>query len=101
MLFTVPSTGGFSENHILLYFTADIYENHENHTHSAFKNPYKKIHETQKLESFHEKLFIERKNRKKLESEKTQIYAQIPRLKMPFKNSISGTSVAEEEDSHF
>jgi hypothetical protein len=30
-----------------------------------------------------------------------EFMAHKPRLKMPFKNSISGTSVAEEEDSHF
>ncbi len=28
---------------------------------------------------------------KKLESEKTRVYAQKPRLEMPFKNSISGS----------
>jgi hypothetical protein len=41
----------FTENHTLLYLTAEIYENH---AHSAFQNPYKKIHETQKLKFFHE-----------------------------------------------
>ncbi len=30
------------------------------------------------------------KTRQKLESEKTRVYAQKLRLKMPFKNSISG-----------
>ncbi len=29
---------------------------------SGFKNPYKKIRETRKLESIHEKHFVERKN---------------------------------------
>jgi hypothetical protein len=43
---------------------------------SGFKNPYKKIRETRKLESVHEKHFVEQKNeggtkRQKLESEKT------------------------------
>jgi hypothetical protein len=30
-----------------------------------------------------------KKSGQKLESEKTQVYAQRPRLKMPFKNSVS------------
>jgi hypothetical protein len=38
MLFTDLSTGGFKENHILLWFN----------------NPYKKICETRKLEPTHE-----------------------------------------------
>ncbi len=47
-----------------------------------------------KLESIHEKHFVERKNegrkkQTKLESEKTRFYAQKPRLKTLFKNSIS------------
>jgi hypothetical protein len=53
------------------------------------KNPYKKIHETRKLESVHEKHFVERKMRVENQP-KTRVYAQKPRLKMPFKNSISG-----------
>jgi hypothetical protein len=64
MLFTVPSTGGFKENHTVLFF-------------SGFKNPHKKIHETRKLES------------QKLKSEKPRVYAQKPQQKMSFKNSIS------------
>ncbi len=33
--------------------------------YSGFKNPYKKIHETKKLESIHEKQCVERKNKGK------------------------------------
>ncbi len=62
---------------------------------SGLKNPYKKIRETRKLESIREYHFVERKmrveNQKKLESEKTRVYAQKPRLEMPFKNCNSGT----------
>jgi hypothetical protein len=35
------------------------------------------------------------KTRQKLESEKTRVYAQKPRLKPPFKNSISGTRMCD------
>jgi hypothetical protein len=53
----------------------------------GFKNIYKK---STKLEYIHEQHIEERKNEvRKLESEKTQVYAQKPRLKIPFKNSIS------------
>jgi hypothetical protein len=54
---------------------------------------HKKIRKTKKLESIHEQHFVERKNEgsgQKLESEKTRVYTQKPRLKMLFKNSISG-----------
>ncbi len=66
--------------------------------YSSFNNPYKKICETRKLESIHEWHFAVRKmtvenQRQKVESEKTRVYAQKPRLKMPFKNSISGFTV--------
>ncbi len=49
--------------------------------------------------------FVERKNegkktRQKLESEKTQVYAQKPRLKMTFKNSISGRAASTTGRSH-
>jgi hypothetical protein len=71
MLLTVPS--------ILVDFKKTI-------LFSGFKNPYKKIHETRKLESIHEQHFIERNNR----VEVSRFYAQKPRLKMQFKNSISG-----------
>jgi hypothetical protein len=61
---------------------------------SGFKNSLKKICETSKLESIHEKHSVERKNegRKpdKTRVEKTLVYAQKSRLKMPFKNSMSG-----------
>jgi hypothetical protein len=38
--------------------------------------------------------------RQKLESEKTRVYAQKPRLKMPFKNSISGHKIPTEKDMY-
>jgi hypothetical protein len=47
LLFTVPSTGGFKKKTILF---------------SGFKNPYKKISKTRKLESIHELHFLKRKN---------------------------------------
>jgi hypothetical protein len=50
---------------------------------SGFKNLYKKVRETRKLDEG-------MKTRQKLEFEKTRVYAQKPRLKMPFKNSVSG-----------
>ncbi len=60
----------------------------------GFNNPYKKICETRKLKSIPEQHFEERKmrveNQTKLESEKIQVYAQKLRLKIPFKNTISG-----------
>jgi hypothetical protein len=41
--------------------------------------------------SIREKHFVEMKNEgRKLEYEKTRVYAQKPRVKMSFKNSISG-----------
>ncbi len=46
MLFTVPTIGRFTE--IMLF--------------SGFKNPYKKIRVTRKLESIHEQDFVEWKN---------------------------------------
>ncbi len=46
MLFTVPSTSGFKKNPYS----------------SGFKNPYKKIRETRKIESIHELHFVWRKN---------------------------------------
>ncbi len=36
--------------------------------------------------------------RQKLESEKIRVYAQKPRLKMPFTNSISGHKTSTEKD---
>jgi hypothetical protein len=71
MLFTVPSTGRFYRNL------------------SAFNNPYKKIPETRKFEPFHETHFVERKNEGRKPDENS-VYAQKPRLKMPFKDSIPG-----------
>ncbi len=60
---------------------------------SGFKNPFKKIPETRKLKSIHVQHFVEQKNEgRKLESEKTRVYAQKTQLKMPFKNSISGST---------
>jgi hypothetical protein len=58
------------QNTILFFYFTLTYENH---THSAYKNTYKKIHEIQKLSLFMNMLFEERKIRKKLESEKTQV----------------------------
>ncbi len=57
---------------------------------SGFKNPYKKTLETRN-KYFH---FVEQnkrgqKTRQKLDPEKTPFYSQTPRLKVPFKNSIS------------
>ncbi len=50
------------------------------------KNPRNK-----KFESIYEQHFVGQKNERRiLESEKTRVYAQKPRLKMQFKNSISG-----------
>jgi hypothetical protein len=63
---------------------------------SAFNNPYKKIPETRKLESFHETHFVERKNKGRKPDENSSLrrlefmHAQQPRLKMSFKNSIPG-----------
>ena len=63
---------------------------------SAFNNPYKKIPETRKLESFHERHFVERKNKGRKPDENSSLRrlefmpAQQPRLKMAFKNSIPG-----------
>jgi hypothetical protein len=61
----------------------------------AIHSPFcRRILETRKLESTHKYNFAEGKmkidNQTKLESEKTQVYAKKPRLKMAFKNSISG-----------
>jgi hypothetical protein len=61
---------------------------------SGFKNSYKNIFETRKLESIHEQHFVDQKNEdrksdKKLEPEKNRVDAQKPLLKMTFKNSIS------------
>jgi hypothetical protein len=62
----------------------------ENHTLLLFYKYTQKFRETRKLESIHEKHFVQRKNKgRKLESHKTRVNAQNPRLKMPFKNSIS------------
>jgi hypothetical protein len=59
--------------------------------YSGLKNTYKKIRETRKLDTINESPFVEWKNEgRKLESDKTPVYAQKSRLKMPFKNSISG-----------
>jgi hypothetical protein len=57
---------------------------------SSFNNPYKKNSRNKKTRvSFMKHIFAERKNEgRKLGSEKTRIYAQKPRLKMPPKNSI-------------
>jgi hypothetical protein len=38
------------------------------------------------------KMRVENQTKAKLESEKTRVYARKPRLKLPFKNSISGLS---------
>jgi hypothetical protein len=48
----------------------------------------KKIFETRKLESIRQQNFVERKNEDR-KPEKTRVYAQKPRLKTVFKNSIS------------
>jgi hypothetical protein len=47
------------------------------------------IRETRKLESIHEKHFVERKMRVENSSLRRLENVQKPRLKMPFKNSIS------------
>ncbi len=49
---------------------------------SGFKNPYKKISETRKLESVHEKHFVERKN----EGRKTRQKLSVRRLKFMPRN---------------
>jgi hypothetical protein len=59
--------------------------------YTGFKNTLKKIRETRKLEtSILLKGKMRGENRQKIKSEKTQVYAQKPRLKRLFKNSISG-----------
>ncbi len=62
----------------------------------GFKNPHKKIRVTRKRKKLGEK------TRQKLESEKTRVYAQKPRLKMPFKNFISGSEFfrVSKQNSH-
>ncbi len=59
---------------------------------SGFKTPYKKSGK-QEIKVYSDQHFVEQKmkveNQTKLESEKTRVYAQKPRLKMPFKDSIS------------
>jgi hypothetical protein len=54
--------------------------------------PRKKIHETRKLESFHELQFGEQKNegRKPDKNSSLRRLKFMPRWKLPFKNSISG-----------
>ncbi len=49
--------------------------------------PMQKIRETRKLESIHEKHFVEQKSEGR-KPDKTRVYAQKPGLKMLFKNSI-------------
>ena len=61
----------------------------------GFKNPHKKIRVTRKRKKLGEK------TRQKLESEKTRVYAQKPRLKMPFKNFISGKKTERTPHSFF
>jgi hypothetical protein len=46
--------------------------------YSGFRNPYKEISETRKLEPIHEKPFVVRKSRRKLEFEKRR--SRIPSL---------------------
>ncbi len=60
--------------------------------YSSFKHIHKKIRETRKLES---SILLKGKTgvetyRQKLESEKTQVFAQKLRLKRLFRSSISG-----------
>ncbi len=40
-------------------------------------------------------------NQQKLESEKTRVYAQKPRLKMPFKKSIKKTGISDHDRLSF
>jgi hypothetical protein len=62
--------------------------------YSGFKNQYKLIRKTRNSSLFMNKHFVEPKNegRKpdKTRVEKTLVLAQKPRLKIPFKNSMSG-----------
>jgi hypothetical protein len=70
MLFTVPSTGGLLRKP----YSALVLKIHT-----------QKIRETRKLECSHVQHSVEWKNEgRKLWSEKTRVYAQKPRLKMPF-----------------
>ncbi len=59
---------------------------------SGFNNPYKNPQKKKTRKTFcrTEKWGQKTKIRQELKSEKTRVYAQKPRLKMPFKNSISG-----------
>ncbi len=63
---------------------------------SGFKSPYIKIHEKRELNLFMNFILsngiMRVENQAKLETEKTQVYAQKPRLKIPFKYSISDTA---------
>jgi hypothetical protein len=71
MLFRVSSTGGLAENQTLLWFYNSVEK--------------KSIHEI----SFCGTEKREEKTRQKLESEENHVHAQKPRLKLPFKNTIS------------
>ncbi len=76
---TVPSTGVFKEK---------LYSGFKN----TYKNPRNKETRVYSWVTFCGKEKWGQKTRQKPESEKTQVYAQKPRLKMLFKNSISGLS---------
>ncbi len=75
MLFIFPPTGGFWR---------------KPYSSLVLKILTTKPGETRKLEVIHESHFVEWENEgRKLECEKTRVYAQKPQLNMPFKNSIS------------
>ncbi len=75
------STGGFiKENHTLLCMVLKI------HTKKSAKQENSSLFVNRILQKGKERV----ENQTKLESEKSQSYAQKPRVKIPFKNSISG-----------
>jgi hypothetical protein len=58
----------FASCHSQTHLLADL---KKNILFSGFKNPYKKIHETRKLESIHEKHCVEQKNEGRKTNTKT------------------------------
>jgi hypothetical protein len=86
MLFTVPSTGGFERKPYS----------------SLVLKSLQKISETRKLEFIHEYHFVERENEvrkpdKNSSFRRLEFMTQKPRLKIPFKNSISGQVRGQEK----
>ncbi len=66
----------------------------ETHTLLWFEKRSEKIRKTRKLESIHEWHLVQWKTEGR-KQDKTRVYAQKPRLKMLFMNSISGVGLGE------